>query len=132
MTITDPISDLLTSIRNASIKGKKNIIVPYSKMKHSLVNILKEEGYLSSFFVSDDKTTRKTIDISLKYHQEQPVIKHIKRISKPGQRIYLNHRNLPKVLGGMGIAVISTSHGLMTCHNARNQKIGGEIICEVY
>ncbi|MFA4930626.1 MAG: 30S ribosomal protein S8 [Patescibacteria group bacterium] len=129
---TDPIADLLTQIRNALAKQKPNVVVPHSKVKQSLVALLKEEGYLSSFFVSDDKLTSKTIDIKLKYHEDQPVIKNIRRISKPGQRIYSHYTKLPRVLGGLGMAIISTSQGLMTNKKAKQLHIGGEIICEVY
>lgn len=129
---TDPISDLLTRIRNALAKNKPNVIVPHSKMKQALVALLKEEGYISSYFVSDDKSSSKTIDIKLKYHEGHPVIRKIRRTSKPGQRIYTNHKKLPRILGGLGIAIISTSQGLMTSKTAKSKNIGGEIVCEVY
>lgn len=130
--MTDPIADFLTRIRNAQIKHKNSVNVPYSKTKHELVKILKEEGYVSSFFVSDDEPAKKIINIRIKYQGEEPVIKQLKRISKPGQRIYLPAGKLPRSLGGLGIVIISTSQGLMTAKNARNGHIGGEVLCEIY
>lgn len=132
MTTTDPIADLLTRMRNAHLKHKINLIVPYSRIKHSVVSILKEEGYISSFFVNDEVPAKKTISIKLRYYQGDAVMRHLKRISKPGQRIYQGYKELPHVLNGMGIAIVSTSHGLMTSTKARAQKLGGELICEIY
>jgi len=130
--MTDPIADLLTRLRNAQIKHKNSVNVPYSKIKHDLVKILKEEGYVSSFFVSDDEPAKKIINIRIKYQGEEPVIKQLKRISKPGQRIYLPVGKLPRALGGLGIIIVSTSQGLMTAKNARSGNIGGEVLCEIY
>jgi len=130
--MTDPIADLLTRLRNAQTKGKTSVNVPYSKIKHELVKILKEEGYISSFFVSDEEPAKKVINVRIKYYEEKPVMRHMKRISKPGQRIYLPYAKLPRSLGGMGTMVVSTSQGLMTARLARHKKLGGELICEVY
>jgi len=130
---TDPIADLFSQIRNALAKNKPFIEVPHSGIKQAVAELLKNEGYLTSLFVSDDNSSpKKTLKITLKYNQGKPVISHLRRISKPGQRIYLNSRDLPHVLNGFGIAVVSTSKGLMTAHQARAMKIGGEVICEVY
>ena len=128
---TDPIADLFSQIRNALAKNKPFIEVPHSGIKQAIAELLKNEGYLTSIFVSDNPP-KKTLKITLKYDQEKPVISHLRRISKPGQRIYLNSRDLPHVLNGFGIAVVSTSKGLMTAHQAKAMKIGGEVICEVY
>lgn len=132
MTTNDPIADLLTRIRNAALKKKINVNVPYSRIKHSVVSLLKDEGYIKSFFVDDEPPAQKKINIKLKYQNGQAVIRKIRRISKPGQRIYLNSSSLPRVLNGLGIAIISTSSGVMTAHKAKAKKIGGEVICEVY
>ncbi|HPN67679.1 MAG TPA: 30S ribosomal protein S8 [bacterium] len=130
--ITDPISDLFTRIRNAGAKGKVFVEVPHSKLKLSIVELMKNEGYIKSFFVADDEPSKKTIKITLKYINDQPVIKKIKRVSSPGQRLYANYRSIPKVLGGLGITILSTSAGLMTDRTARAKKMGGEMICQIY
>lgn len=132
MTTIDPIADLLTRIRNAHLKHKISLNVPYSKIKQALVSILKEEGYIKSFFVNDEPASKKAINIKLNYHQGKPVIRSLRRVSKPGQRIYQHYKDLPYVLNGLGIAIVSTSHGMMTSSQARAQKLGGEIICEIY
>lgn len=133
MTITDPISDLLTRIRNAHLKRQATVVAPFSQFKMELLQIIQKEGYIESFSVSEEKVKgQKNINITLKYADEQPVISHIRRVSKPGQRIYLGYKNLPKVLNGLGIAIVSTSRGLLTSHAAKAQKLGGEVICEIY
>ena len=133
MTMTDPISDLLTRIRNANLKRKTFVNAPHSQFKINLLKIMQQEGYIESFAVTDGKIKgQKIITINLKYYDNQPVITKIRRISKPGQRIYQNYKNLPKVLNGLGIAVVSTSKGLLTSHTAKAQKLGGEVVCEIY
>ena len=133
MTITDPISDLLTRIRNANLKRQATVDAPHSQFKVDLLNIIQKEGYIESFTINDGKIKgQKIITINLKYYDQQPVITHIKRISKPGQRIYQSSKNLPKILNGLGIAVVSTSKGLLTSYAAKAQKLGGEVICEIY
>jgi small subunit ribosomal protein S8 len=130
--ITDPISDLFTRIRNAGAKGKVFVEAPHSKLKQSIVELIKNEGYIKSYFVTDDEPAKKTIKITLKYNNGEPVIKKIKRISKPGQRMYANYRSIPRVLGGLGIVILSTSAGLMTDRVARSKKLGGEMLCQIY
>ncbi len=133
MTITDPISDLLTRIRNANLKRKATVDAPHSRFKIELLKIFEKEGYIDSFAINDGKIKgQKIITITLKYQDQEPVIRHIKRVSKPGQRIYQDYKNLPKVLNGLGVAVVSTSKGLLTSYAAKSQKLGGEIICEIY
>ena len=129
--MTDPIADMLTRIRNAQLVNKNDVIIPYSKLKLNLANILSKEGYISMAEKIDD-AGRPIIKINLKYLDNKGAIRNIKRISKPGRRIYANTKNLPYVLDNLGIAVISTSSGLMTNKEARQKNLGGEIICEIY
>lgn len=130
--MTDPISDMLTRIRNAQMVRKPDVVMPYSKTKHRLAEILESEGYISK--VSRDESTpgQPALKCTLKYTENKPVIRSIKRISKPGRRIYVGAKKLPWVFDDLGIAVISTSQGLMTNKQARAKKVGGEIICEIF
>ncbi|MBU1179484.1 30S ribosomal protein S8 [Patescibacteria group bacterium] len=128
--LSDPISDMLTRIRNAYMAGKRNIVLPSSKIKVSIANILKNNGYIGEIKESGDK--KKELAIILLYKDKKSAIQNIKRVSKPGRRIYASVSELPTVLNGYGIAIISTSTGIMTNKDAKKQKIGGEIICEVY
>jgi len=127
----DPISDMLTRIRNAQSAKLPEVSIPMSKEKISLAKILKEEGYIHS--IKETDKFPKNIILGLKYNAEnQAIIQQIKKISKPGQRIYVGSDNLPKVLNGLGIAVISTSKGLMTNKDARKNNLGGEVVCYIY
>jgi len=132
MVMTDPIADLLTRIRNANTVMHKTVEVPASKMKLGIVEILKEEGYIKDYeFIADGK--QGIIRIYLKYGpNKEKVITGIKRISKPGLRVYVGKNEIPKVLGGLGTAVISTSKGLMTDKKARKQGLGGEVVCYIW
>jgi len=128
---TDPISDMLTRIRNASMARKTELVLPYSKFKKALTEVLAREGFVAGFKEVADK--HKMLEIKLKYSAEgEPVITEIKRVSKPGQRIYLSAQKVPRTNSGFGITVVSTSKGLVTDTEARKQKIGGEIICQVW
>lgn len=129
MSMSDPISDMLTRIRNAQAVNKKQVKVPVSKIKSAIANVLLDEGYLGSIEKSDDNHS---LIFGLKYYQQKPVIESIKRISKPGLRVYANKDNMPNVIGGLGIVVVSTSKGVMTGEQAANVDVGGEILCEVY
>lgn len=129
--MTDPIADMLTRIRNAQRVRKDNVSIPYSKMKHHLADILAKEGYIGGVSV-EENLGRKTIQLELKYNNAEPVIHTLKRISTPGRRIYVGAKNLPYVFNNLGIAVISTSQGLMTNKEARAKKIGGEVLCEIF
>ncbi len=131
--MTDPIADFLTRIRNAYLAGKKVVEIPSSKMKEALTKILCEKGYILSYKVVEG-TPYNTIKIALKYHPEtkMPAIKKIERVSTPGLRQYTGVEDMPRVLNGLGIAVISTSKGLLTDKEAKELGIGGEIICYVY
>ncbi|HHU52147.1 MAG TPA: 30S ribosomal protein S8 [Firmicutes bacterium] len=131
MAMSDPIADMLTRIRNANIARAKSVEIPASNIKKELARILKAEGYVDDYeFVNDDK--QGMIRIKLKYNGKERVITGLKRISKPGLRVYAAKDQIPKVLGGMGIAVISTSKGIMTDKSARQEGIGGEVLCYVW
>ena len=132
MTMTDPIADMLTRIRNANTVGHATVEIPASKMKKSIAGILTEEGYIKGFdVIEDDK--QGMIRIQMKYGQDKErVISGIKKISKPGLKVYAKAEDVPKVLGGLGIAIISTSRGLMTDKEARKQMIGGEVLAYIW
>jgi len=130
--MTDPISDMLIRIKNALMARHKSVIIPASKIKLEIARILKEEGYIEDYkYIKEEPQSK--IEIILKYDEnKRPVIAGVKRVSKPGRRIYKGYRDLPKVLDGFGIAIVSTSQGIMTDHEARKRKIGGEVICEIW
>lgn len=129
--ITDPISDFLTRIRNAQAANHATVSLPSSKIKLALAKILESEGYVAGAEVTHEGH-KATLVVHLKYHGKQPAIKSIKRVSTPGRRVYRQYDALPRVLSDLGIAVISTSTGLMTNKQARKRHLGGEVICEVY
>jgi len=129
--ITDPISDMLTRIRNASAVRKAEIRLPYSKLKFAIAKILSEEGYVSTVEKSG-AAAQPEIRIVLKYEGGEGVIRNVKRVSKPGLRAYAGYADLPRVLSDRGIAIVSTSQGVMTNKAARKRKLGGEVICEVF
>ncbi len=132
MSMTDPIADMLTRIRNASMVGHAEVSVPSSKLKIELAKLLKSEGFIADYEVIEDGKF-KAIKITLKYDaKNKPVITKLQRVSKPGLRSYSKAQNLPQVLGGMGVAIVSTSKGLMTDRRARKENIGGEVLCYVY
>lgn len=125
--LTDPIADMLTRIRNAHLALHKEVSVPRSKMKESLANILKQEGY-----VDDVKVDDRSITIALKYVKGRPAISGLKRISKPGRRVYVGHGQIPRVQNGLGICLLSTSRGVLDGMTAQSEKTGGELLCEVW
>ncbi|MBI2473871.1 30S ribosomal protein S8 [Candidatus Uhrbacteria bacterium] len=128
--MTDPISDMLTRIRNAQIVRKSEVVFPYSKIKFAIVKILEKEGYLQKV----EKVTEakfSVIRIELRYHNDQPKIHMVRRISRPSNRVYAKSTDLPKVLSDIGIAIVSTPNGLMTNKEARARHLGGEVICEI-
>ena len=131
MVMTDPIADMLTRIRNANQERHETVKVPGSKMKIKIAEILKEEGFIKDITIEEDGV-KKTIVITLKYNGNERVITGLKRISKPGLRIYAKVDEVPKVLNGLGIAILSTSKGVMTDKEARAQKVGGEVIAYVW
>lgn len=128
--MTDPISDYLTRIRNASQALKRDVEIPHSKAKESLSRILKDEGYIQDYEVLGEK--KKTIKLKLKFAARKSAITGLKRVSKPGIRTYVGSDAIPRVLGGLGVAVISTSRGLMPGHSARKNNLGGEVVCYVW
>lgn len=129
MTMQDPISDMLTCIRNNQIANKHFVEIPFSNIKISIIKVLKNEGYIKQYELINEKKIK--IRLELKYFNNKPVIEKINRISKPSLRIYKRVNKLPKIMNGLGIAIISTSKGVMTDANARKMGIGGEIICYV-
>lgn len=130
MSMTDPVADMLTRIRNGQAAKKQQVNMPSSKMKRAIAHVLKEEGYITDYQVSED--IKPTLTVVLKYYQGKPVISLLKRVSRPGLRIYKPKDELPKVNGGLGIAVVSTSKGLMTDRAARTAGHGGEVLCVVF
>jgi len=130
MTMSDPIADMLTRIRNGQAADKVSVKMPASKYKQSIAVVLKDEGYISDWRV-EGEGVKKDLVIDLKYYMGKPVIEKIKKISRPGLRIYKSAEELPQVIGGMGIAIISTSKGMMTDRTARENGQGGEVICTV-
>ena len=129
MSMQDPIADLLIRIRNGQASGKVMVSMPSSKQKLAIANLLLKEGYIASVNVTGD--TKKVLEIGLKYYEGKPVVEMIQRVSRPGLRIYKKCRDLPRIMNGLGIAVISTSKGLMTDRAARKDGLGGEVICYV-
>lgn len=134
MTMTDPIADMLTRLRNASVARQDTVRMPSSKLKDSLAGILRREGYIVDFRVSDDATRPgQILEITMKYTAERaPTISGLRRVSKPGLRVYMKADRLPRVLGGLGVAVLSTSQGLLTDREARQRRVGGEVLCYVW
>lgn len=133
MSMNDPLADMLTRIRNAVMVNFASVDMPFSKMKGELAKILKEEGFISDYQIIEESGVQNTLRMNLKYDKSgKRVITGLRRISKPGRRVYAKHNEIPKVMSGLGLAIVSTSHGVVTDHQARAQKVGGEIICEVW
>ncbi len=130
MSMTDPIADMLTRIRNAQQANKVDVKMPSSKVKISIAEVLKDEGYINAYNVSDE-TGKAQLTITLKYFEGKPVIETINRVSRPGLRVYRSASQLPKVIGGLGVAIVSTSKGVMADRKARALGQGGEVICSV-
>jgi len=133
MAVNDTIADMLTRIRNANLARHQTTMVPATRMTRSIARVLQQEGFIGEF-AEDGEGVKKHLVISLKYKgkNRQPIITALKRVSKPGLRVYSNRKDLPRVLGGIGIAIISTSSGIMTDREARRQNVGGEILCYVW
>jgi len=132
--MTDPIADMLTRIRNGSVAAQDLVRMPSSKLKEALAAILRQEGYIADFRISDDPARPgRTLEIVMKYTPDRvPTISGLRRVSKPGLRVYIKADRLPRVLGGLGVAVLSTSQGLMTDREARKRRVGGEVLCYVW
>jgi small subunit ribosomal protein S8 len=132
MSVTDPIADMLTRIRNANMTRKDHVLVPASRLKLEVAKVLKAQGYIQKYDLIDDKRCGQ-LRIHLRYARERDrVITGLRRISRPGMRVYVNSKQIPRVLGGLGIAVLSTSDGVLTDREARRRRIGGEILCYVW
>lgn len=130
MSMQDPIADMLTRIRNAHHRSHPEVTMPASKLKASVAKVLQEEGYIGGYSVSDE--VKSSLTVELKYFEGKPVIEEITRISKPSLRLYVSSNDLPKVRSGLGVAIVSTSHGVMTDRAARAAGIGGEVLCTVF
>ena len=128
MSMSDPIADMLTRIRNAQATEKVSVLVPASKVKHAIAQVLKDEGYIDGFKVGGEDA-KPQLEIALRYYAGRPVIEKLERISKPGLRIYKSKDDIPRVMNGLGIAIVSTSHGVMTDRKARATGVGGEVLC---
>ena len=132
MSFTDPIADMITRIRNAQLRTLNTVSIPSSKFRAKILDVLKEEGYISDYKTLSDKKNKISLLVDLKYNNGSPVIKEIRRVSKPGRRIYTRADSIPKIQSGLGIAIVSTSMGIMSDNDARLKNIGGEIICRVF
>ena len=130
MSMSDPIADMLTRIRNAQLSEKLSVTMPSSRVKASIAQVLKDEGYIDDFKVREDGG-KSTLEIALKYYAGAPVIEKIERVSRPGLRIYKGREDIPRIMNGLGIAIVSTSKGVMTDRKARATGIGGEVLCIV-
>lgn len=131
MSMSDPISDMLTRIRNAQLAEKATVVMPSSKLKAAIAEVLKDEGYIDGYKVVAGEGGKAALEIGLKYYSGRPVIEKIQRVSRPGLRIYKGSEDIPKVMNGLGVAIVSTSRGLMTDRKARANGIGGEVLCVV-
>jgi small subunit ribosomal protein S8 len=132
MSLSDPIGDMIARIKNAQVRNHKKIVLPSSKFKVKIADVLKSEGFIIDYKTNKLESNKVDLAIDLKYHSGSPVISTIERISKPGRRIFSSAESLPKINNGLGIAIISTPKGVMTDIDARKQKLGGEIICKVF
>ncbi len=132
MSFTDPIGDMLTRIRNAQLRALSNVIIPNSKFRAKILEVLKQEGYISNYKTLPSEKNKSSIQVDLKYNNGSPVIKEIKRVSKPGRRIYAKADSIKKIQNGLGLAIVSTSMGIMSDNDARNKNVGGEIICRIF
>ena len=132
MAFVDPIGDMITRIRNAQLRLLSNVKIPSSKFRAKILDVLKQEGYISNYKLLSDSNKKSSLSVALKYNNGIPVIKEIKRISKPGRRIYARAENITKIKNGLGLAIVSTSIGVMSDNEARIKNVGGEIICRVF
>jgi small subunit ribosomal protein S8 len=130
--LNDPLGDMITRIRNAASRNKSKVSTPGSKLRARVLDVLKTEGYIRGYSVAERTDGRTEFDIELKYFDGEPVIREISRVSKPGRRVYASVKNLPRINNGLGIAILSTPKGVMADHEARDQNVGGEILCTVF
>ena len=132
MSVSDPLGDMLTRIRNAQMRGKSKISMPASKLRAHVLEVLKDEGFIRGYATIEMEGNKPEIEVELKYYEGKPVIQQIKRISKPGRRVYRAVRDLPRVRNGLGIAILSTPKGVMSDAMARTENVGGEVLCHVF
>ena len=132
MTLTDPIGDMFSRIRNGQMRSLDSIEIPSSNFRKNILEILKNEGYIKDYYIEKSENNKINLKINLKYYEGDPVIKEIKRISKPGRRVYSRANSIPKVMNGLGFAILSTPKGVMTDSEARKNNVGGEIICRIF
>tara|TARA_B100001029_G_scaffold167943_1_gene161567 strand:+ start:1223 stop:1621 length:399 start_codon:yes stop_codon:yes gene_type:complete len=132
MSLTDPIGDMFSRIRNGQMRLLNSIDIPSSNFRKNILKILKEEGYIKDYYIEKSENNKIKLKINLKYYEGDPVIKEIKRISKPGRRVYSRANSIPRVMNGLGLAILSTPQGVMTDAEAKKKNIGGEIICKVF
>ena len=132
MTFVDPIGDMITRIRNAQMRLLNNVKIPGSKFREKILDVLKQEGYIADYKSLSDSSNKGSLSVDLKYNNGLPVIKEIKRVSKPGRRVYVRATSIPKIQNGLGLAIVSTSIGIMSDNDARSKNVGGEIICKVF
>ena len=132
MSFTDPIADMITRIRNAQLRALNTVSIPNSKFRARILDVLKGEGYIADYKFLSNKNNKGSLLVDLKYNNGSPVINEIRRVSKPGRRIYTRADSIPKIKSGLGIAIMSTSMGIMSDNDARSKNIGGEIICKVF
>ncbi len=132
MSLSDPIGDMIARLKNAQMRNHKKVVLPSSKFKEKIANVLKTEGFIIDYKVNESDNNKQNLEIDLKYNSGSPVISTIERVSRPGRRIFSSAESLPKINNGLGIAIISTPKGVMSDINARKQKVGGEIICKVF
>lgn len=132
MAVTDPLGDMLTRIRNAQMRRRNSVSTPASKLRQRVLDVLASEGYIRGYATVDYDTGRSEFEIELKYYDGEPVIREIKRVSKPGRRVYSSVRNIPQVANGLGVSILSTPKGVMADHQARDENVGGEVLCEVF
>jgi small subunit ribosomal protein S8 len=132
MSVNDPLGDMLTRIRNAQLRRKGKVTTPGSRLRQNVLDVLKDEGYIRGYASTDYGNGRTEFEIELKYYEGQPVIRTIERVSRPGRRVYSAVANMPRVANGLGITIISTPRGVMADHSAREQNVGGEVLCRVF
>jgi small subunit ribosomal protein S8 len=132
MALNDPVGDLITRIRNAQMRSKPKVSSPGSRLRESVLEVLKNEGYIRGYASVDHVGGRSELEIELKYFDGEPVIREIARVSKPGRRVYVSVKNLPRINNGLGVAILSTPKGVMADHDAREAHVGGEILCTVF
>ncbi|MEM6312154.1 MAG: 30S ribosomal protein S8 [Pseudomonadota bacterium] len=130
--MNDPIGDMLTRIRNSQMRGKSTVMTPGSKLRVRVLDVMADEGYIRGYEETKDERGHPAIEISLKYYEGTPVIRELKRVSKPGRRVYMGVGDIPQVRQGLGVSIVSTSKGVMSDANARSQNVGGEVLCTVF